>query len=195
MFNQHQFFHRSYAPIYVPTALSLIGTLVFNFADREFLYLIFQNSLSPTYILVSPFLHGGFAHFLFNAMALHFIGGQLLLPAIGARRFVILFVVAALASQLFNTWVSPNPAIGISGAIMAMLSCSLYPFGRLPMRLLFIHDILNLKPFPLRYIALFIVGLDICGIVFGWNFFAHWAHLAGFTVGMAAGYLIFRTFR
>ena len=195
MFNRHQFFHPRYAPVYIPILLSLLGALVFSYGDREFLSHLFEHRLSPAYIIISPFLHLGAAHFLLNAMALHYIGGQLLLPAIGAKRFTIILITAALTSQLINTLISPYPAIGISGAVMALLSCSLYPFGRLPMKLLFIHDILRLKPFLFRNIALFIVAIDICGIIFGWHFFAHWAHLGGFATGLAFGYIIFRRFR
>ena len=73
-----------------------------------------------------------------------------------------------------------------------MLSCALYPYGRAPMKFLFIHDVLRLPPFPLYGVAAFIVMLDIAGVLLGWGYFAHWAHLGGFAAGGVVGWLIFR---
>ena len=83
------------------------------------------------------------------------------------------------AQQFFER----RPRIGISAAVLGMLSCALYPYGRAPMKFLFIHDVLRLPPFPLYGVAAFIVMLDIAGVLLGWGYFAHWAHLGGFAAG------------
>ena len=146
---------------------------------------------SAIYLLGAPFIHAGLAHLLLNIMGLHFIGGQLVLPSIGARRFLILFALAALFGGIVNNILGNAPAVGISAAVLGMFSCSLYRFAHAGVKLLLIHDLLRLRPFALWKVAAFIVGLDICGIIFNWQFFAHWAHLAGFLTGGIYGWFIF----
>ena len=180
-----------YWPIYLIIALSAVGTIFFINRDIN-LVMLLSRPWSLSYILLSPFLHAGLGHFILNAFALHFIGGQLLLPILGARLFLVLFAVAAVSGTVANNILGDAPAIGISAAILGMLSCALYPFGRVPMKLLFIHDILRLRPFPLWGVAAFVVMLDLAGIIFGWQSFAHWAHLAGFATGGIFGWFIFR---
>ncbi|MDM5147260.1 rhomboid family intramembrane serine protease [Candidatus Persebacteraceae bacterium Df01] len=183
---------RGYWPIYGIAALSFVGWLFFSSADNAALHFVFASQWSPQYFALTPFMHASFIHVLFNTLALHFIGGQLLLPILKTRRFVQLFVLAALAGNVANSLLSASPAVGISAAVLGMLACALYSYGRVPVKLLLIHDLLRLRPFPLWTIATFLVALDIVGIVFGWGFFAHWAHLAGFAVGGAFGWVIFR---
>ena len=93
------------------------------------------------------------------------------------RRKMVFAVVCRLslfAGTLLNNFLSDAPAIGISAAVLGMLSCALYPYGRAPMKFLFIHDVLRLPPFPLYGVAAFIVMLDIAGVLLGWGYFAHW---------------------
>lgn len=141
----------------------------------------------------APFIHAGLPHFLLNVMGLHFIGGQMVLPLVGARRFTALFALAAAcgiaANNIFGGGV---PAVGISAAVLGMLSCSLYRFGRAPVKLLLINDLLRMRPFPLWKAAAFMAALDVAGIIFGWTLFAHWAHLAGFAAGGVWGWFAFR---
>ena len=184
------FFRPNYAPVYVPIALSFIGTLLYLLTNKLPLWL--HDHWSLTYFLLAPFVHVGVMHFFLNALALHYIGGMLMLPTLGARRFLLVFTGGIVIATIANNLLAEIPAVGISAGIMALLACALYPYGRLPMKLLLIHDLLRLRPFPLHYIAAFIVCLDIAGIIFGWHFFAHWAHLAGFATGGGLGFYFFR---
>lgn len=188
----HRFFHPDYAPIYVPALLSLAGTLFYLQADRLQLIALLSDRWSLHYLLAAPFVHSGLAHLVLNTAALHYIGGNMLLPLVGRRLLVALLVAGIFAGNLLNNLLSPAPAIGISSGLMAIIACALYPYGRMPMKLLFIHDFLRLPPFQYRYIVAFIFAMDILGIVLGWHFFAHWAHLGGFASGLAIGYLRFR---
>jgi len=180
-----------YQPVIVPAVLSVMGALFYRFADNELLLYVLYDRWSLRYFALSPFVHAGAAHALLNIMALHYIGGMMLLPLIGARRFIILFIVAAVTATAVNNLFTMAPAIGISAAVMALLSCSLYRYANAPMKFVILHDLLRLPPFRFRYVAAFIVVLDVAGIVFGWHFFAHWAHLTGFAVGLIGGYLQF----
>lgn len=184
-----RFFHPHNAPIYIPAILSLAGTLFYMVAERDVIN--FTDRWSPHYLLATPFIHGGPAHFLLNIMALHFIGGQMLLPRIGARHFVFLLAAGAMAGSIANNLMGASPAIGFSTAVMAVIAATLYPYGKAGMKLLFIHDLLGLPPLQFRHIAAFIVMLDIAGILLGWQFFAHWAHLGGFAAGIVYGYFRF----
>ena len=186
--NLHRFFHPGYAPVYVPAVLSLAGALFYTYGDRLTLLEILSDRWSPHYLFASPFIHGGLLHCLFNVMVLHYIGGGMLLPLVGKRFFIALLVMGVVGGTLANNLLSNTPAIGISSGLMALLGCAVFPYGRAPMKLLLIHDILRLPPFQFRYLIAFVVLLDILGILFGWHFFAHWAHLGGFAVGIAAGY-------
>lgn len=186
------FFRPSYYAISIPIVLSLVGTLLFASLNASTLNNIFANRWGLAYLLGSTFFHGGLFHFAMNSMALHFIGGQMLLPVIRTKLFTALLITSAIAALLVNNLISDSPAVGISGAIMGVVACAVYPFARMPMRLLLIHDLIpNLRPFQYRYIAFALPVIDICGILFGWQFFAHHAHLAGFCTGAAFGYVLF----
>lgn len=187
-----RFFHPDYAPVYVPALLSLAGTLFYLYGARDALLEILSQRWSVHYLLATPFIHAGWGHFLLNMMVLHYIGGTMLLPLVGKYRFVILLASGAIAGNVVNNLFAPVPAIGLSSALTALLGCAIYPYGKAPMKLLLIHDILRLPPFPFRYIVAFVALVDVCGIVFGWGFFAHWAHLGGLASGLIAGYVRFR---
>lgn len=191
MINLQSFFIPGYRAVYLISAASIAGTLIFA-AENEWLYRLLFDRWTLQYLLLSPFMHAGLMHMILNIMGLHFIGGQMLLRLIGEKWFLLLFAASALAGTLLNNFLSDAPAIGISAAVLGMLSCALYPYGRAPMKFLFIHDVLRLPPFPLYGVAAFIVMLDIAGVLLGWGFFAHWAHLGGFAAGGIVGWFIFR---
>ena len=180
-----RYFIPNHWPIYAIGGASVAFTLF----SRELAPFIFtENMWSPVYLLGSPFIHAGAGHLLFNVLALHYIGGMLLLPLLGTRRFLALFFLAAIVAGAANNIISGIPAAGISAAVLAMFSCALYRYAYTPMKLLFIHDLFRLRPFAMWKLGAFIVGLDVAGIVFGWGFFAHWAHLTGFAVGGVFGW-------
>ena len=176
-------------PIWAIGAASVAGTLFLVSTRSPPMFLL--ERWSPGYLLVAPFMHAGVGHLLMNLLALHFVGGQMTLPMLGARRFLLLFFLAMFAGNIGNNFLGDAPAVGISAALMGVFSCALFRHGRAPMRLLLLHDVLRLRPFPLWKMAVFVVGLDIVGIVFGWQFFAHWAHLSGFATGLLFGRLHF----
>ena len=180
-----RYFIPNHWPIYAIGGASVAFTLF----SRELAPFIFtENMWSPVYLLGSPFIHAGAGHLLFNVLALHYIGGMLLLPLLGTRRFLALFFLAAIVAGAANNIISGAYAAGISAAVLAMFSCALYRYAYTPMKLLFIHDLFRLRPFAMWKLGAFIVGLDVAGIVFGWGFFAHWAHLTGFAVGGVFGW-------
>lgn len=152
----------------------------------------FQSRWSLPYLVLAPFVHGNFLHLALNLMAFYYIGCGMLRPLIGNKLLILLFLVSIAMGHLLNNLMSDSYAIGISGGVMGILVASLYQYSKAPMKIALLHDIFRWRPFPLRNIVIFIVGLDICGIIFGWYFFAHWAHLGGFFGGLIMGYIIFK---
>jgi membrane associated rhomboid family serine protease len=78
------------------------------------------------------FLHGGAAHLLMNMVMLLAIG-RILEPALGSRRFLLLYVVSGLAGGLAEwAWspLSTVPAVGASGAISGLVAAQAMLFGR-----------------------------------------------------------------
>ena len=177
-------------PIHILIALCASGWLFVEIAPAAALRIL-SARWSPEYWLLSPFFHGALWHFLLNAMALNFLGTPML-SILGPRRFLALFVVSAAAANLANNLFAAAPAVGVSGAVLGILACMTYPFGRAPMKFLLIHDLLRLPPFPLWKIAAGLVALDVAGILLQWGVFAHWGHLGGFLAGLALGRVFFR---
>lgn len=133
-------------------------------------------------VLTSMFLHGGFAHLLFNMI---FLGtfGQAVESAFGPPRFALYYLfwgVCAAAAHVFVLPGSDIPMIGASGAIGGVLGVYLllYPASKVQIVLL---------PFPLPFSVRAWIML---GAWFLWQVFvrqegvANWAHVGGFLAGM-----------
>ena len=177
-------------PIHLVAALSGAGWVLCQVAP-EARDGILASRWSPEYWLLAPLLHDQLWHLLLNALALFFLG-EPLARLLSARRFLALVAGGAAAANLANNIFADFPAIGISGAVFAILACLLYPHGRAPMKFVGIHDLLRLRPFPLWKIAAGLLLLDLAGAAFNWGLFAHWGHLGGFAAGMGMGWIFFR---
>ncbi|WP_164155712.1 rhomboid family intramembrane serine protease [Sandarakinorhabdus rubra] len=78
------------------------------------------------------FLHGGALHLVMNMVMLLAIG-RLLEPVLGARRFLMLYVLSGLAGGLAEWGWSPLsavPAVGASGAISGLVAAQAMLFGQ-----------------------------------------------------------------
>lgn len=75
-------------------------------------------------IVTSGFIHGDFAHLLFNGLTLYFFGPSLE-ARIGTGRFVALYFIGLVVSSLGTVYKQRNnpdyAALGASGAILAVL--------------------------------------------------------------------------
>ena len=72
-------------------------------------------------LLTPAFLHAGFLHFAFNMYALYVLGPSLE-RLYGHERFIYLYFLGALAGNTFSFLFSPNPSLGASTAIFALLA-------------------------------------------------------------------------
>jgi len=138
-------------------------------------------------LLTSEFSHVLFLHFFINMFVLMSFGPYVE-QAIGSRRFVFFYLLAAVVASLSHAGVSafllgkPDlPALGASGAIagVILLFAFLFPRARI---LLF-----GLIPMPALMGALLFVGLDVVGLIAQWEGgglpIGHGAHLGGALTG------------
>jgi rhomboid-like protein len=81
---------------------------------------------------------------------------------------------------LITLFVTSGFSLGASGAIMAILAfvCAQYPDTKLS--IIFLPQI----QFTAGNAIFAILGIELSGILFGWRFFDHAAHLGGALVGM-----------
>jgi membrane associated rhomboid family serine protease len=76
-------------------------------------------------LITTAFLHYGIVHLGFNMLSLYF-GGRILEVVIGRWRFLLLYLVAAVAASAGALWVTPNsPSAGASGAIFGVFGALL----------------------------------------------------------------------
>ena len=169
-----------------PFMLWPIGSAGDPYAVTEFL---------PWQVLTYSFMHGSFAHLLFNMLALLIFGAQLE-HTWGERRFLTYYVVcvvgAALCQLAVGAWVisQGNPAyptIGASGGVFGLLLAygMLFPHQRV---------MLLIPPIPMKARTLVIV-YGVIELLLGFSGLqpgvAHFAHLGG----MLFGWLLIRYWR
>lgn len=173
-------------PALAPFMLWPIGGAGDPYAAVEFL---------PWQLLTYSFMHGSFAHLLFNMLALLIFGAQLE-HTWGERRFLTYYFVcvvgAAICQLIVGAWVMAQgepayPTIGASGGVFGLLLAygMLFPHQRV---------MLLIPPIPMKARTLVIVYgaiellLGFSGLQPG---VAHFAHLGG----MLFGWLLIRYWR
>ncbi|XP_045471466.1 presenilins-associated rhomboid-like protein, mitochondrial isoform X2 [Harmonia axyridis] len=135
-------------------------------------------------MLLSTFSHYSTLHLLANMYVLHsFSTGAA--QGLGKEQFLGLYLSAGVFSSLtshFYKMVTKQPglSLGASGAIMGILGyvCTQYPDTRLGIILI------PMFTFSAGTAIKFIMGLDTAGVLLGWKFFDHAAHLGGAAFGM-----------
>jgi len=137
-------------------------------------------SQQPWTIVTSMFVHGGFAHILFNMISLYFLG-SFLIRAAGEKSFLAVFFLGGLAGNiLFILLADPySTGIGASGAIFALGGALAVMLPRVPV-LVFPIPV----PMPLwAAILIFLLFSFLPGIA--WQ-----AHLGGLLLGLIAGLIL-----
>jgi membrane associated rhomboid family serine protease len=76
-------------------------------------------------IVTSGFMHYGMLHLLFNMYALYILG-QMLEPAIGRLRFVLIYLVSMLCGSVGALLLDPNAfTAGASGAVFGLMAAAI----------------------------------------------------------------------
>jgi len=146
----------------------------------------------PWQLLTYAFLHGGLAHVGLNMFALWMFGRDCE-HALGARRYLMLYVAAVLSAAIVQLAVaaisrSAYPTVGASGGVFGVLLAYavLFPTRRI---------VLLFPPIPMpAWLFVTIYGLiELTNGVLGTNAgVAHFAHLGGM---LGAGLVLWRWYR
>lgn len=154
-------------------------------------YLVANLGLTPNDVITGPlvyqvvtymFLHNphGFLHILFNMLMLWMFGSEIE-RLWGTRKFVKFYLFTGIAAGIFTVIVTPfstTPVIGASGAVLAVLIA----FAVLwPNRTVLLYFLIPIK---VKYLMMFIVGLDLIVVLAGASDgVAHWTHIGGAMFG------------
>jgi membrane associated rhomboid family serine protease len=141
-------------------------------------------------LFTSMFLHGGLLHLAGNMLYL-WIFGKGVESALGASRFLVLYVVCGVAAALTQAFVDPTsdvPMIGASGAIAGALGAYLLLYPRSNV-VVFIWIIVLVRlitvPAPILLGLWFLLQLmSAAASAPGEPGVAFWAHVGGFLAGM-----------
>lgn len=146
-------------------------------------------------LLSSLFLHANWVHLLGNLLFLLIFG----LPAersLGPGRFLVLFILCGVASNLSAAWSLDGTKaviIGSSGAVSGLIGAFLVLFPRAQLAIvlplgLFLEFVRTPAPVLIGIWALLQLMFAYVGPTFG--AVAWWAHLAGFALGMLLALLM-----
>jgi membrane associated rhomboid family serine protease len=140
-------------------------------------------SKQPWTIISSMFVHGGFAHILFNMISLYFLG-SFFLRAVGERSFLAVFFLGGLAGNVVYVLLAPPyiTGIGASGAIFAIGGALAVLVPKVPVYIFFIPIAM---PLWLAILIFFLLSFLFSGIA--WQ-----AHLGGVLGGVIAGFVLRR---
>jgi len=189
-------------------ALNVIVFFLWSSARTEAQIEFMQNNFAVSWqalmagrwwvLITAVFSHSLLLHLFFNMMVLNSFG-PIIVDVLGARFFVIFYLIAGVVSSFSHAAVTafflhqPNlPAVGASGALagILLLFCLLYPREKILL--------MAVIPLPALWAALAFVGLDLWGLVAqsrgGGLPIGHGAHLGGSLCGLLA-YLYVRHHR
>lgn len=142
------------------------------------LYDIASADFQPYQILTHMFLHWDFMHILYNMLGLLFMG-PILEQTVGQKKFLLLYMVCgfgAAALQLTYYYFTGTQGLmaGASGATMGVIIGTALFYPNIEVNVYFLF------PVKMKYVALFLVGMDLFNGLSGSNTgIAHFAHLGG----------------
>jgi rhomboid family protein len=194
---------------FVTVGLIIVNALVFLYQVtlgpvelRAFMssYAVVPAWFWPPALVTSQFLHAGWMHIIWNMVYL-WIFGDNVEDRLGHIPYLVFYLgagaVAALLQVLFNPF-SGIPMVGASGAIAGVMGAYfvLYPHSRI-LTAVFVVIFFDLVEIP----ALFFLGfwflmqllsgvgsLGVSNAAGGGT--AFWAHVGGFVVGAAVGFVL-----
>jgi membrane associated rhomboid family serine protease len=148
-------------------------------------------------LITSTFLHGGVFHIAANMMFLWAVGRPVEW-VLGSGRFVIVYLISAVAGGLAQLWSEPAsdiPVVGASGAISGVFAAYAVMFSRTQYQETTILG-LRLPPGLVR-VLVFAAGWTVLQLVLGmllntgpYGGVAVWAHIGGFMGGLGALFLL-----
>jgi membrane associated rhomboid family serine protease len=153
-------------------------------------------------LLSSIFLHGGIMHLGGNMLFLWIFGDNIELK-FGRLKFLGIYLIWGIIAGLTHIVGdinSPIPAVGASGAISGVLGAYLVMFPRARITTFIMMGFFwRMAHIPAKWFLPFwlifqnIIPLLIGGFGFGAGGVAYLAHIGGFVIGLATGYLYKKT--
>lgn len=138
----------------------------------------------------SVFAHGGFFHFLMNAIVIFFFG-PIVEKQLGVKKYIAFFLGAGAISGLAQ--VSVSAAMGGTAAVLGASGAGLAILGFvtliIPNRTIYLMFVL---PAPIWAVTALFAGASVLGFISGGagaGGVAQVAHLAGLIIGLVAVYL------
>ncbi len=145
-------------------------------------------------IITSMFLHGGWLHIIGNMVYL-WVFGQAMEDTLGPVRYVVFYLVCGVAAALTQAFVDPAatvPMIGASGAISGVLGGYLVLFPRARVLVLLIWGLITPITLSAKLLRLWWIAIQVISILLSpaqEGGVAWYAHVGGFTTGMALMWL------
>ena len=193
---------------YVTIGIIAINTLAFLFewqmSDRELQAFLLQFGAVPAYlslpsVVTSMFLHSGWLHFGGNMLYL-WIFGDNVEDRFGHGRYLVFYLFCGAVAVFGQVAINPDslvPMIGASGAIAGVMGAYfvLYPHSRV-LTAVFILFFLDLIEIPaifflgIWFLMQLFSGVGSIGASSAQGGVAFWAHIAGFTTGLAIGLFV-----
>jgi membrane associated rhomboid family serine protease len=146
----------------------------------------YAPDFQPWQLVTYAFLHGGFAHLLFNMFALYMFGPEIE-QLLGSRRFLTYYIVCVICAAVAQLIVQglaggpPIPTVGASGGIFGLLLAYGLAFPQRKLMLIF-------PPIPMpAWLFVTLYGLLELYLGFtqgGSSNVAHFAHLGGMAGGL-----------
>ncbi len=128
-------------------------------------------------LVTCMFLHAGMMHLLCNCYAI-FVYGPIVEKFFGRVGFLVIYFIAGITGSLLSYMISPNAAVGASGAIFGLMGCLFYFRGKYPY---LFKQIFGVRLFAVLAINL-LIGFSQAGI-------DNYGHIGGFAGGYAAAFL------
>ena len=157
----------------------------------------------PTWatMLSCMFIHGGLMHFIGNMLFL-WVFGDNIEDTFGHVKYLAFYLVAGVLATLAHFAIDPSsqtPLVGASGAISGVMGAYLLLYPRNRIRTLIIYFLITVIELRAVWLLLIWIGLQtIQGLlsigVSDQVSTAFFAHIGGFVVGVAVGYVV-KTFR
>ncbi|MCW5696242.1 MAG: rhomboid family intramembrane serine protease [Bauldia sp.] len=160
------------------------GVIPITFASEYVRPAVIDVIPEPLTLVTSSFIHADFWHLLGNMLFL-WVFGDNVEDAMGHLRFVVFYLLCAVASALLYVAINPDSnayLIGASGAVAGVVAAYLLLHPRVRVWVLFLNRI------PLRLSAMWLLGgWAILQIVYAVLVYesavAWWAHVGGLIAG------------
>jgi membrane associated rhomboid family serine protease len=144
-------------------------------------------------LITSLFLHADWAHIIVNMIVLLSFG-SIVEDWVGAPRFLIIYLIAGVASGLLQSVASIYmgdiagsgrvPVVGASGAVAGLLGYAMVTQPH--MRIVFF-----IIPMPIWLAIVLLVVVHALAITLGWGQgIAWWGHLGGLVAGMVLAFFV-----